>query len=59
MPGTIPVTLKVNGQAYSVQIDPRAALLDTLRETLYLTGTKKVVTTGNVELARCISMAGA
>jgi xanthine dehydrogenase YagT iron-sulfur-binding subunit len=39
--GTIPVTLKVNGQSYSVQIDPRATLLDTLRETLYLTGTKK------------------
>ena len=39
--GTIPVTLRVNGQAHSVQIDPRATLLDTLRETLHLTGTKK------------------
>jgi xanthine dehydrogenase YagT iron-sulfur-binding subunit len=41
IPGTIPVTLKVNGKTYPVQIDPRATLLDTLRETLYLTGTKK------------------
>lgn len=41
IPGTVPVTLRVNGQAYSVRIDPRATLLDTLRETLHLTGTKK------------------
>jgi xanthine dehydrogenase YagT iron-sulfur-binding subunit len=41
IPGTVPVTLRVNGQKYSVQIDPRATLLDTLRETLHLTGTKK------------------
>jgi xanthine dehydrogenase YagT iron-sulfur-binding subunit len=41
VPGTIPVTLKVNGQVHRVQIDPRATVLDTLRETLSLTGTKK------------------
>jgi len=41
IPGTVPVTLRVNGQKYSVQIDPRSTLLDTLRETLQLTGTKK------------------
>jgi xanthine dehydrogenase YagT iron-sulfur-binding subunit len=35
------VTLKVNGRKQDVQIDPRASLLDTLRETLHLTGTKK------------------
>jgi len=40
-PGTLPVTLKVNGQTHSAQIDPRSTLLDTLRETLHLTGTKK------------------
>lgn len=40
-PGTMPVTLKVNGEVHSVRIDPRATLLDTLRETLHLTGTKK------------------
>ena len=41
IPGTMPVTLRVNGQTLTVQIDPRATLLDTLRETLHLTGTKK------------------
>lgn len=39
--GCVPVTLKVNGKTQTVQIDPRATLLDTLRETLHLTGTKK------------------
>jgi len=41
IPGTIAVSLKVNGTVHAVQIDPRATLLDTLRETLQLTGTKK------------------
>jgi xanthine dehydrogenase YagT iron-sulfur-binding subunit len=41
IPGTVPVTLRVNGQTHAIQIDPRATLLDTLRETLHLTGTKK------------------
>ena len=40
-PGTIAVSLKVNGQTHDVRIDPRSTLLDTLRETLHLTGTKK------------------
>ena len=39
--GTVPVSLKVNGQVHKVQIDPRSTVLDTLRETLHLTGTKK------------------
>jgi len=37
----VEITLRVNGQARKVRIDPRASLLDTLRETLDLTGTKK------------------
>lgn len=37
----VPITLKVNGKSHRAQIDPRASLLDTLRETLHLTGTKK------------------
>jgi xanthine dehydrogenase YagT iron-sulfur-binding subunit len=41
IPGAVPVTLRVNGQVHEIQIDPRATLLDTLRETLHLTGTKK------------------
>jgi xanthine dehydrogenase YagT iron-sulfur-binding subunit len=40
-PGTLAITLKVNGRVHNAQIDPRATLLDTLRETLHLTGTKK------------------
>jgi len=39
--GAIAVTLKVNGETRKLQIDPRATVLDTLRETLHLTGTKK------------------
>jgi xanthine dehydrogenase YagT iron-sulfur-binding subunit len=35
------VSFKVNGKKHSLQVDPRATLLDTLRETLQLTGTKK------------------
>ena len=36
------LTLRVNGKEYKLQeIDPRATLLDTLRERIYLTGTKK------------------
>jgi xanthine dehydrogenase YagT iron-sulfur-binding subunit len=40
-PGTVPVTLKVNGKAIRLNIDPRASLLDALREDAALTGTKK------------------
>jgi xanthine dehydrogenase YagT iron-sulfur-binding subunit len=39
--GTVPLTLRVNGNTCTVQVDPRATLLDTLRESLHLTGTKK------------------
>jgi xanthine dehydrogenase YagT iron-sulfur-binding subunit len=39
--GLVQLTLTVNGAKHTVQIDPRSTLLDTLRETLHLTGTKK------------------
>src|SRR5205085_8480929 len=39
--GLVQVTLTVNGAKHTVLIDPRSTLLDTLRETLHLTGTKK------------------
>jgi xanthine dehydrogenase YagT iron-sulfur-binding subunit len=39
--GRISVTLRVNGVDRQATIDPRATLLDTLRESLDLTGTKK------------------
>ncbi len=41
IPGTIPITLRVNGVSHKIQIDSRATVLDTLRETLQMTGTKK------------------
>jgi xanthine dehydrogenase YagT iron-sulfur-binding subunit len=41
LPGTVSIALRVNGEAHQVRIDPRATVLDTLRETLHLTGTKK------------------
>ena len=40
--GTGNVTLRVNGKDYPLRdLDPRATLLDTLRERIHLTGTKK------------------
>jgi xanthine dehydrogenase YagT iron-sulfur-binding subunit len=39
--GRIALKMKVNGETRSLRVDPRATLLDTLRETLQLTGTKK------------------
>jgi xanthine dehydrogenase YagT iron-sulfur-binding subunit len=39
--GAVPITLRINGKDHSLQIDPRTTLLDCLRETAALTGTKK------------------
>jgi len=39
--GATDITLRVNGQARTVRIEPRVTLLDALRERLDLTGTKK------------------
>ena len=38
---TVPVSLKVNGRGYRLDLDSRVSLLDALRERLKLTGTKK------------------
>jgi xanthine dehydrogenase YagT iron-sulfur-binding subunit len=38
---SVAVSLRVNGAAHSLQLDPRVTLLDLLREQLGLTGTKK------------------
>jgi xanthine dehydrogenase YagT iron-sulfur-binding subunit len=38
---SLPVVLTINGQSHRLQLDPRVALLDALRENLHLTGTKK------------------
>src|ERR1051325_6019877 len=40
-PGELRCSLKINGQARDVSIDPRTTLLDLLRENLHLSGTKK------------------
>ena len=37
----VPITLRINGKEHSSKIDPRTTLLDFLRETVELTGTKK------------------
>jgi xanthine dehydrogenase YagT iron-sulfur-binding subunit len=39
--GAVPITLRINGKDHSLRIDPRTTLLDCLRETVALTGTKK------------------
>ena len=40
-PAVAPVRLTINGQRHALDIDPRQSVLDLLRETLNLTGTKK------------------
>ena len=39
--GRVPLTLLVNGQSRTMTVDPRATLLEVLRDQLALTGTKK------------------
>jgi xanthine dehydrogenase YagT iron-sulfur-binding subunit len=39
--GAVPLTLRINGKDRQLRIDPRTTLLDCLRETVALTGTKK------------------
>jgi xanthine dehydrogenase YagT iron-sulfur-binding subunit len=39
--GAVPVTLRINGKAERLLVDPRTTLLDCVRETVALTGTKK------------------
>ncbi|BDB26954.1 aldehyde dehydrogenase iron-sulfur subunit [Cupriavidus sp. TA19] len=36
-----PVTLRINGQTHTLQLEPRTTLLDALREVMHLMGTKK------------------
>jgi xanthine dehydrogenase YagT iron-sulfur-binding subunit len=37
----LPIELIINGKKHRLELDPRTALLDALRENLHLTGTKK------------------
>jgi xanthine dehydrogenase YagT iron-sulfur-binding subunit len=45
-PGKAPVTLQVNGQARSVDVEPRVTLLEALRHELDVTGAKRVCDRG-------------
>jgi len=40
-PSRVPVSLEVNGKQHALELDTRTSLLDTLREHLHITGTKK------------------
>lgn len=46
-PGAVPCVLNVNGKPYDVKIEPRATLLEVLRHTLDLTGSKEVCGRGS------------
>lgn len=62
-------TITVNGEARALDLDPRTTLLDALRETLRLTGTKKgcdhgqcgacTVLINGVRMNSCLSLAAA
>jgi xanthine dehydrogenase YagT iron-sulfur-binding subunit len=41
-PGKVPVILHVNGKNYDLQLEPRVTLLDALRDSLDITGAKRV-----------------
>jgi xanthine dehydrogenase YagT iron-sulfur-binding subunit len=45
-PGAIDIGLTVNGQRVTVHVPPRRTLLDTLRQSLALTGSKRVCDEG-------------
>lgn len=39
--GAVPITLHINGKDRQLRVDPRTTLLDCIRESVLLTGTKK------------------
>ncbi|MEW5978284.1 MAG: (2Fe-2S)-binding protein [Acidobacteriota bacterium] len=41
-PGKVPITLRINGTAKSLNLEPRVTLLDAIRDEVELTGAKKV-----------------
>jgi aerobic-type carbon monoxide dehydrogenase small subunit (CoxS/CutS family) len=46
-PGALDISLNVNGRDVTVHVPPHRSLLDTVRESLGLTGTKKVCNEGD------------
>src|SRR5947209_18124966 len=45
-PGTVPITLQVNGKPLKLQVEPRVTLLEALRNHSNLTGAKEVCDRG-------------
>lgn len=45
-PGKTPITLSVNGQKLTAELEPRVTLLDALRDSFNLTGAKRVCDRG-------------
>jgi len=45
-PGEVPITLTINNKPYSVKVEPRTTLCDTLRNRLDLTAAKRVCDRG-------------
>ncbi|PYX42736.1 MAG: oxidoreductase [Acidobacteria bacterium] len=41
-PGKVPMTFNVNGKSYKATLEPRVTLLDALRDSLDITGAKRV-----------------
>lgn len=41
-PGKVPIELTVNGKKHALQLEPRVTLLDALRDSLDITGAKRV-----------------
>jgi len=41
-PGKVPMTFQVNGKSYKATLEPRVTLLDALRDSLDITGAKRV-----------------
>ena len=46
-PGAVAVTLRINGQTQTLQVEPRVTLLDALRTRLNMTGLKRVCDRGS------------
>lgn len=46
-PGTLPISLRVNGVEHALAVEPRRTLLDALRHDLQLTGAKHVCGMGD------------
>ncbi len=45
-PGTVPITLNINGKPVNLRVEPRVTLIDALRNYLDMTGAKRVCDRG-------------